>query len=212
MVPVEARVHPAELGQAHRDVPVVEDDRDAVPPAQVRRNATEMGHRHGKDDDRIRALLLDQSVEVLLPPRRHPAPDGLARHAPAEAVLGIVLGTTQVRVALHTCDGVADTGERLTLEVGRVRGCSPPGRLDRPAAVGGDDEVGTFLVEALPQLPPRRGAAVPKVEIDRGGDGEDPGRTHPTSLSEPDYGAVRLGGIHPDRTMAPDRGVTTLLA
>ena len=53
VVVVEARVHAAELGQAHRHVAVVEDDRDAEALAQRRRDAAEVRHRHGEDDDRV---------------------------------------------------------------------------------------------------------------------------------------------------------------
>src|SRR6185437_1890827 len=65
--------------------------------------------------------------------------------------------------------------ERLALVKGRVRRGAPPRRLDRPAAVGGHDEVDTLLAEALPELPPGGGAAVAEVEVDRGRDREDPG-------------------------------------
>ena len=60
VVPVEAGVHAAELRQAHRHVAVVEDDRDAEALAQGRRDAAQVRHRHGEDDDRIRALALDE--------------------------------------------------------------------------------------------------------------------------------------------------------
>ena len=95
VVPVEAGVHAAELRQAHRDVAVVERDRDAVPLAEIRRDAAQVRHRHREDDDRVWTLTLDELVEVPLPARCHPAPDELARHAVAEPVLRVVLGPPQ---------------------------------------------------------------------------------------------------------------------
>ena len=177
MVPVEARVHAAELGQAHRHVTVVEDDREVVPLAQVGRDAAQVGHRHGEDDERVGTFVANEPVEVLAPARRHPAPDRLARHPLAEPVLGVVLGAPQVRVALEARDRVARARERLALDERRVGRRAPPGRLDRPSAVRRDDEIDAFLVEALPELPPRRRAAVAKVEIDGGG-GDEQLHTH----------------------------------
>src|ERR671939_350039 len=48
--------------------------------------------------------------------------------------------------------------------VGGVRLRSPPGALDRPAAVRRDDQVDARLVHPLPELPPGRRAAVAEVE------------------------------------------------
>ena len=172
VVPVEAGVHAAELGQAHRHVAVVEDDRQAVALAQVRRDACEVGHRHREDHECIGALVTDERVEMLAPTRRHPPPDDLSRHPLAQAVLRVVLGPAQVRVALESCDDVASAGERLSLDEGRVRSSPPPGRFDRPPPIRGDDEIDALLVEALPELPPRRCAAVTEVEIDGGGGNE----------------------------------------
>ena len=73
VVRVEARVHPAELGEAHRHVAVVEDDRDPEPLSQCVRDAAEMGHWDGEDDDRVGLLVLDEPLEVTLPAGRHPA-------------------------------------------------------------------------------------------------------------------------------------------
>ena len=57
VVVVEAGVHAAELGQAHRHVAVVEDHRHAEALAQVGRDAAEVRHRDGEDDDRVDVLL-----------------------------------------------------------------------------------------------------------------------------------------------------------
>ena len=135
VVPVEAGVHAAELGQAHRHVAVVEHDRDAEALAQRGRDAAEVRHRHGEDDDRVGPLALDEPLEVPAPARRHPAPDHLARHPVAEPVVRVVLGAAEVRVALQPRASVARAGERLALEVGRVRRASAT-RATRPAARG----------------------------------------------------------------------------
>src|SRR5581483_704299 len=68
--------------------------------------------------------------------------------------------------------------ERLAFEERRVRRRPPPGRLDRPAAVRGDDQLGPGLVQPLPELPPRGGAAVAEIEVDGRGYGEDLRRAH----------------------------------
>ena len=60
VVRVEPGVHSAVLGQAHRDVAVVEDDRDAEALAQRVRDATQVRHRDREDDQRVRLLGLDQ--------------------------------------------------------------------------------------------------------------------------------------------------------
>ena len=86
VVVVEARVHAAELGQAHRHVAVVEDDRHAELLAQRRRDPAEVRHRHGEDDDRVGPLALDEPLEVPPPARRDPAPDRLAREPVGERV------------------------------------------------------------------------------------------------------------------------------
>ena len=67
---------------------------------------------------------------------------------------------------ITSSDDVASTGERLSFDEGRVRSCPPPGRFDRPPPIRGDDEIDALLVEPLPELPPRRCAAVTEVEID----------------------------------------------
>ena len=62
VVVVEPRVHAAELRQAHRDVAVVEDDRDPVALAQVRRDPAEVRHRHREHEHGVRPLPLDEPV------------------------------------------------------------------------------------------------------------------------------------------------------
>ena len=178
VVRVEAGVHAAVLGEAHGHVAVVEDDRDPVPLAQRRRDPAQMRHRNGVDDDRIRPLALDEPLEVLLPARRHPAPDRLAGDLVERALPGVGLLAAQVAVALHAGERVADDLVRLALAVGRVRRDAPPGRLHRAAAVGRHDEVDPGLVHPLPELPPRGRAAVAEVEVDRRGDREDLRRRH----------------------------------
>src|SRR5438270_4643332 len=175
VVVVEARVHPAVLGQAHRDVAVVEDDRNAEPLTQRRRDAAEVRHRYGEDDDRVDvALALEDPLEMALPARRDPAPDQLAL-APV-GVAGIGLGPPEVAVSPEPRGEIADPRVGLALAEGRVGRRAPPGTLDRPAAVGGHNQVDAGLVHPLPELPPGGGTAVAIVEVDRGGDREDLGR------------------------------------
>src|SRR5579884_3994449 len=166
VVVVEARVHPAELRQAHRHVAVVEDDR-------------------------VGTLPLDELLQVPAPTRGHPPPDHLPREAVERRVLRARLGAAQVAVAAQAGERVADAGVGLALAVGRVRRRPPPGGLDRPAPVRRDDEVDALAVQALPELPPRGGAAVAEVEVDGGGDAEQAGRAHPSSLAAACYGVVR---------------------
>ena len=177
VVRVEARVHPSVLGEAHRDVAVVEDHGDPEAVAERGRNSPQVGHRDRVHDDRVRVLSLDQPLEMTLPARRYEAPDRLAREPVEARVLGLRFSAAEVAVALHACDDVSDGLVRLTLDVGRVRRDSPPRRLDGPPAVGRDDEVDPGLVHPLPQLPPRGRAAVTEVEVDRRGDREDLRRT-----------------------------------
>ena len=112
------------------------------------------------------------------PPWRHPAPDQLAGDPVAETVFRVLLGTPEVPVALDARDGVAEARERLALDVRRVRRCTPPRRLDRPPAVGRDDQLRPGLVEAFPELPPRRSAAVAKIEVDGRRNSKDLRRAH----------------------------------
>src|SRR5437764_7406343 len=192
VVVVEARVHAAELGQAHRHVAVVEDDRDAEALAQVRRDPAQVAHRDGEDDDSADvALALEDPLEVAPPARRHPAPDQLALQ-PA-GVAGLGLGAPQVAVALEPGGDAAGPRIGLALAVGRVRRRPPPGALDRPAAVRRDDQVDARLVHPLPELPPGGRAAVAKVEVDGRGDREDLGPAH-AALSMP---AACVGSVSP---------------
>ena len=173
VVVVEAGVHAAELRQAHRHVAVVEDDGDPEPLAQGRRNPAEVGHRHGEEDDRIGPLPLDEPLEMPPPARRDDAPDRLAGEPVERRLLRLVLGTSQIPVALEARQPVAQGGVRLALAVGRVRRRPPPGRLDRAAPVRRHDEIDAGLVHPFPELPPRRRAAVAEVEVDGGRNGQD---------------------------------------
>ena len=58
VVVVEPGVHAAELGQAHRHVAVVEDDRDAESLPQVGGDPAEVRHRDGEDEHRVGPLPL----------------------------------------------------------------------------------------------------------------------------------------------------------
>ena len=128
---------------------------------------------------------LDEPLEVPLPARRDPAPDRLARELVERRLLrarprrGADSGRPCSRASTSRTACV-----RLALAVGGVRRGPPPGRLDGSAAVGRHDEVDAGLVHPLPELPPRRRAAVAEVEVDRGGDGEDLRRLHARSLAE----------------------------
>ena len=178
VIRVEAGVHSTELGKAHRNVAVVEDDRDAEALAQRVGDAPQMRHRDREDDHRVRPLGLDEPLEMPLPTRRHPARDRLARELVERRLLGIRLGPPQIAIALHAREHVSDGLVRLALAVGRVRSDTPPRRLDRPAAIRRDHEVDAGLVHPLPELPPRGRTAVPEVEVDRGCDREDLRRLH----------------------------------
>src|SRR4029453_11924274 len=120
-----------------------------------------------EDEDGVGPLALDETVEMAAPPRRHHPPDRLPREPVERAVLGAVLGTPQVAIALQPGQAVAQSGVALAFTIGRVRRSAPPRRLDRTAAVRRDDEVDPGLVEPLPELPPRGRAAVAEVEVDR---------------------------------------------
>ena len=172
VVVVEAGVHAAELGQAHRNVAVVEDDGHAEALAKRRRYAAQVRHRHREDEHRVDvALALEDPLDVPLPARRDPAPHHFPDQPVGVARVGLL--TPEVPIALQARPRVARAREALALEVGGVRRGAPPRRLDRAAAVRRHDQVDADLVEAFPELPPRRRAAVPEVEIDRRGDRED---------------------------------------
>ena len=148
--------------------------------------------------------VLDEALEVPLPARRDPARDRLARELVERRLLGARLGAAEVAVALHAREHVADRLVRLALAVGRVRRGSPPGRLDRPAAIRRDDEVDAGLVHPLPELPPGRRAAVAEVEVDRGRGREDLRASASVRPSPRDHRGDRLGD---DRDVEPDRPV-----
>ncbi len=101
VVVVEAGVHAAELGQAHRHVAVVEDDRHAEALAQragMPRRCAIGTVKTRTASGRSRST---RRLEVPLPARRHPAPDRLARQPVGERVVRAVLGAAQVAVALQ---------------------------------------------------------------------------------------------------------------
>ena len=136
VVVVEAGVHAAELGQAHRHVAVVEDHRHAEALAQEGRDAAEVRHRDGEDDDRVDVLLaLEHLRQMPFPARRHPAPDRLARRLVEDGLVGRLLGAAQVFVALQPREPAADGCEALALDPGRVRAPSAT-RATRPAGHG----------------------------------------------------------------------------
>ena len=109
---------------------------------------------------------------LVIQPARNPPAAPQAPPPPAQQVQQV---ETKPPAVFHR---VPRARKRLTLAVRRVRGRPPPRRLDRAAAVGRHDEVDPFFAETFPQLPPRGRAAVAKVEIDGGRDGEDPGGAH----------------------------------
>ena len=135
VVVVEARVHAAELRQAHRHVAVVEHDRHVEALAQARRDAAEMRHRHGEDDHRRDVtLLLEDALEMPLPARRDVTPDRLARELVAHRVVRVVLAAAKQRVAFQPGGEPAGAGEELGLAVERdwapsaTRATRSPGR------------------------------------------------------------------------------------
>src|SRR6266540_1691095 len=179
VVVVEPRVHAAVLRQAHRHVPVVEDDRHVEALAEARRDPAQVRHRHGEDQHGGHVpLSLEDPLEMALPARRDVAPDRLAREPVADAVLGMLLGAAEQGVPAQASRETAGAGEELRLAVERVRRGPPPRRLDRLTAVGRDDQVGAGRVEPLPDLPPRGRAAVAEVEGGRRSDCEDLRRLH----------------------------------
>ncbi len=113
------------------------------------------------------------------PARRDGAPDHLADDLVGARVLRVRLGAAQVAVALQPRDGVA-----------RARRTPPPrgsigfGAVRHHGDSTGRPRYGVTIrsmpasCHPLPELPPRGRAAVPEVEIDRRGDGEDLRRLH----------------------------------
>src|SRR5207302_8982159 len=95
------------------------------------------------------ALALEHPLATPAPAWRHPAPDHLPDETVCACVRRRVLVTPEVAVALAARHGVARPRERLGLAEARVRLRTPPGRLDRPAAVWRDDQVTAGLVQPL---------------------------------------------------------------
>ena len=181
----------AELGQAHRHVAVVEDDRDAEALAQQR-----SGCRAGGSSGTVKTTTASTSrsrssrsargagASAASPSARSPrGPSGRCRRGRARHAGGSGRPSTRATRS-------RTRRERLALAVAGVRRSPPPRRLDRPAAVRRDDQVAAGLVQALPELPPRRRAAVAEVEVDRGRDREDLRGLHaPSSIAS---GARRI--------------------
>ena len=211
VVIVETGVHAAEFRQAHGDVAVVEHDRNAEPLTQAGGDPTQVGHRHGEDDHRGDvAFVLEDAFEMALPARRHIAPDGLACQLVADAVLGMTLGPPQQRISLEPSRQSPGARKELCLAIEGVGLRPPPGRLDGPSAVRGDDQVDADLVEAFPDLPPRRRAPVAEIEVGRRSDGEDLGRCRhrPSMAKAPARRA--LGHQSPELVLEAEQTVRTV--
>ena len=184
VVPVEAGVHAAELGQAHRHVAVVEHDgrpnfsrsADGMPRRCAIGTVNTITASGRSRSTRCSRCLRQRGVTQRQITSRVTGRRRCPRDPPRRA------GDA---VALDPRDGVARPGERLALVVGRVRRGAPPRRLDRPPAVRRHDQVDALLVEALPELPPRGSAAVAEIEVDRRGDGEDLRPAQPPSVAKP---------------------------
>src|SRR5439155_324026 len=86
----------------------------------------------------------------------------------------------------------ANGGVQLGFAIERVRRRPPPGRFDRMSPVRCDDQIDADLVQALPELPPGRRAAVAEVEIDRGGEREDLRSLHAPSIAKESAAGSRL--------------------
>ena len=179
VVVVEARVHASELRQAHRHVAVVEHDRNPEPLAECGGNASEVRHRDGEEHDGIGALSLDEPLEVAPPARRDDAPDRLTGDPVERRLLRLVLRAPQIPIALESGEAASDSSVGLGLAVRGVGSGSPPWRLHGPPPVRRDHEIDAGLVHPFPQLPPCGSAAVAKVEVDGGRDGDDLRRVHP---------------------------------
>ena len=178
VVRVEPGVHAPVLGQAHRDVAVVEDDRDSEPGTKCVGDASQMRHGNREDHHCVGSFALDQALEMAPPAGRHPPLDRLARQPIEPRLLRMRLVAPEIAVALDPRERIPDGPVRLALAVGRVRGHAPPGRLNRAPAVRRHDEIYARLVHPLPELPPGRRAAVAEIEVDGGRDCKDPRRLH----------------------------------
>src|SRR5206468_12995030 len=102
--------------------------------------------------------------------------------AVAAGVRGLVLVTSHVRVATQSRNTPTRPFEQLALALARVGLGAPPGRSDRGAAVRRQDQIDAGLVHPLPDLPPRRRAAVAEREVDGRDDREDLRRPDPRAL------------------------------
>ena len=191
MVVVEARVHAAELGQAHRHVAVVEDHRNPEALAQEGRDPRKCAIGTVKTTTASTSRSASSTFVRCLPARRHPAPDRLARRLVEDRLVGRSSARRRYRSPFSRAR--ARSGRRRlspSTQVGfgavRHHGDS----TGRPP-VGRHDQVGADLVEPLPELPPRGRAAVAVVEVDRGRDGEDLRRLHARQHRSGDEGAVK---------------------
>src|SRR5439155_18618930 len=119
------------------------------------------------------ALALDRADEVAAKTGSDRGPDRSPHSAVDEGVVRLVLRASHELLPLETRRELPRRHERLAFQIHRIVDRPPPGRLDRASAVRGDDEVGTGLVEALPQLPPRGSDAVSVREVDRRSDRQD---------------------------------------
>ena len=178
MVGVEAGVHASVFRERHRDVAVVEGDRNPEALPERGRNPAKVRHGHGEDDHGVRPLCLDQVLQMPLPARSYPAADRLACELVEAALLRVHLHPAQVAIPFEPRECAAHGLVRLALSERWVASYSPPRCLDRAPAVGRHHEVDPRLVHPLPELPPRRRAAVTEVEVDRRRDGEDLRRPH----------------------------------
>ena len=158
VVVVEARVHAAELGQAHRHVAVVEDDRDRRSARAARvgmprkcaigtvKTTTASGRSRSTSRSRCRrqrgvttrqivsrvTRSASESAGASSPRRRWRSPFSRARS----------LARARVRLALDDRPGSA-AARHQGVSTGRPR-------------YGVDDQVDALLVQPLPELPPRR--------------------------------------------------------
>ena len=113
VVVVEAGVHAAELGQAHRHVAVVEDH--GTPNRSRRKVGMPRKCAIGtvKTTPRRRHARARAPSQVPPPARCHPAPDRLARRLVEDRLVGRVLRAAEIPVAFQPREPAADGGEAL---------------------------------------------------------------------------------------------------